>query len=369
MPVATQSKPQAGGGGAVPFLEGSWSYREFMAQDTHILGTTSATFSHQITPGGFLRGVSLFISSATGVLGTSAALVTDAPFSIFGSMSLVSIDGTDILYPMNGYSYYLVSRFARPWDMDPAREASGFSNTINPKFRLRFFVEGRITIGVLPNTDSRAQYRFQYTLNPLTAAATTQNGLVTKSTGVTAPKVTITIFLETYAQPPQVDYAGNAIVQIPDGLTLQRFCSHQSGTPTNTGTNTIKENRVGNLIRLLLLAVRGSNGKRVNLTSNPIRWRLDNTQLLTEYRTVRTYETDRFGSQQSATQTGTRPTGVYPYFRFHNPGQMDGDYWLATTEASYLQFELNGGPASGTLETITEDLAPAGPIPAYLRGL
>ena len=48
---------------------------------------------------------------------------------------------------------------------------------------------------------------------------------------------------------------------------------------------------------------------------------------------------------------------------------MDGDYWLPTTEASYLQFELNGGQSAGTLESITEDLAPAGPVPAYLQGL
>ena len=48
---------------------------------------------------------------------------------------------------------------------------------------------------------------------------------------------------------------------------------------------------------------------------------------------------------------------------------MDGNYWLPTTEASYLQFTLNGGTASGTFESITEDLAPAGPCPAYLQGL
>ena len=68
-------------------------------------------------------------------------------------------------------------------------------------------------------------------------------------------------------------------------------------------------------------------------------------------------------------QTGARPAGVYTYFRFHNPGQMDGDYWLPTTEASYLQFTLNGGASAGTLESITEDLAPAGLVPAYLQGL
>lgn len=377
MPVATQ------GGGAqaqqrqqVPFLAGSWEYSEWMAQDSLTLAN-STEFVHQITPGGFLRGITFSCTSASGVLGTTATLAGDSPWSILQSMTLESIDGTPILYPMLGYSYYLVARFCRPWDGDPANDGAvgsggigGFSNTINPAFRLRFFVEGRITIGVLPNTDARAQYRLRYTVAPLVQPANTSYGLVNSTTGVTAPVVTINLYLETYAQPPQVDYAGNPIVQIPDGLTLQRFLSHQAGDATNTGTFTIKENRVGNLIRTILLVTRTSSAVRSDLTADPIRWRLDNTQLLSEYRDRRDFESDRFGSQQNARlYNSTRPTGVLPYFRYHNPGQMDGNYWLATTEASYLQYELNGGFTSGTLESITEDLAPAGPVPAYLQGL
>jgi hypothetical protein len=59
---------------------------------------------------------------------------------------------------------------------------------------------------------------------------------------------------------------------------------------------------------------------------------------------------------------------VYVYPRWHNPGEMEGPYW-PTTEASYLSFELNGTPSGGTVEIITEDLAPAAPVPAYLQGL
>ena len=355
----------------VPFLAGSWEYSEWMAQDSLTIGN-STEYVHQITPGGFLRGITFSVTSASGVLGTTAVLAGDAPWSIIQSMTLESIDGTPILYPMLGYSYYLVSRFCRPWDGDPSLDPS-YSATINPAFRLRFFVEGRITIGVLPNTDARAQYRLRYTVGPLTAPAGAAYGLVNVTTGVTAPVTTINLYLETYAQPPQVDYSGNPIVQIPDGLTLQRFISHQAGDNTNTGTFTIKENRVGNLLRCLLLVQRNSVSVRTDLSADPIRWRLDNTQLLSEYRDRRDYEMDRFGSQQSARLANStslgRPTGTYVYFRYHNPGQMDGNYWLPTTEASYLQFELNGGVSSGTLESITEDLAPAGPVPSYLQGL
>ena len=372
---ATQSKAPAA---QVPFLAGSWEYSEWMAQDTLTIGN-SIEYVHQITPGGFLRGITFSLTSSGGTLGTTATLAGDAPWSVIQSMTLESIDGTPILYPMLGYSYYLVARYCRPWDGDPANDQAsssagsgvgGYSATINPSFRLRFFVEGRITIGVLPNTDARAQYRLRYTIAPLVQPAGSAYGLVSVSTGVTAPVLTMNLYLETYAQPPQVDYAGNPIVQIPDGLTLQRFVSHQAGDNTNTGTFTIKENRVGNLVRALILVQRNSANVRTDLTADPIRWRLDNTQLLSEYRDRRDFEMDRFGRQQQASHyNSVRPSGVYIWFRYHNPGQMDGNYWLPTTEASYLQFELNGGQSSGTLESITEDLAPAGPVPSYLQGL
>jgi hypothetical protein len=377
-----QPAPQA----SVPFLAGSWDYSEVLATDSLTMGAQT-DFSHNITPGGFLRGLSFVVTSASGVLGTSATLQGDAPYSIIYSMTLESIDGTPILYPMNGWAYFLVQRWARPWDGDPTGDP-GYSASINPSFRIRFFTEGRMTIGVLPNTDARAQYRVRYTVAPLVSSDGV-TGLVSASTGVTAPVITIVIAFEAYAQPPAADYGGNPIVQIPDGLALQRFCSHQAGDILNTGTATIKENRVGNLIRTLILVCRTSLGVRTDLISDPIRWRIDNTQLLIENRSRRDYEMNRFGKQQHAslqtaapgastgtyspatatTTTQARPVGCYVYFRYHNPGSMDGNYWLETTEASYLQYELNGGQASGTLESITEDLAPAGPVPAYLQGI
>jgi hypothetical protein len=376
LPVSTAAGGQQAQRSSVPFLAGSWEYSEWMAQDSLTM-LNQTEYVHQITPGGFLRGITFSLTSASGVLGTTASLAGDVPWSVIQSMTLESIDGTPILYPQLGYSYYLVARYCRPWDGDPANDGTtntggigGYSATINPGFRLRFFVEGRITIGVLPNTDARATYRLRYTVAPLLQPANTAYGLVSSTTGVTGPVLTFNLFLETYAQPPSVDYAGNPIVQIPDGLTLQRFVSHQSGDTTNTGSFTVKENRVGNLIRAIILVQRTSAAVRTDLTTDPIQWRLDNTQLLSEYRDRRDYEMDRFGSQQNARlYNSNRPTGVYTYFRYHNPGQMDGNYWLPTTEASYLQFALNGGQSAGTLESITEDLAPAGPIPSYLQGL
>jgi hypothetical protein len=168
------------------------------------------------------------------------------------------------------------------------------------------------------------------------------------------------------------------IAQLPDGLVLQRFVSHEIFN-TNGGNQVLKSNRVGNLVRTLIMIVRNNAtpAVRLDLTADPIRWRLDNTQLLNEQRQRRIYENNRFftfgGYAQGPGGTGVagaaRPTGVYVFPRHHSPGDMDGMYWLASTEASYLAFELNGTPAGGTIEIITEDLAPAGPVPPYLQGI
>jgi len=354
----TRGQQQGGGGAANPFMAATYEYAEQFFSQAVTPGTTAQDFTVNITPGGFLRGIYLSVVGTGGGLG-SGTLAGDYPFNIFSSMSLESIDGTPILYPMGGYSYYLASRYMRPWDGDPKQDPA-YVGTINTTFRQRYFLESRFTTGVVPNTDARAQYRLKFTVNTLA-------NLVTGGTP-TAPALTITGHVEQYAQPDRTDLHGRPNAQAPEGMSLQRFVSHESGIALNTGTNSVKSNRVGNLIRETILVVRDSSGVRADLTSDPIRLRLDNAQLSNEYRDHRDYEMDRFFSDEGF-DTTTRPTGVYVFPRWHKPGSRTGMSWMPTTEASYLMWELNGGPSAGTLEIITEDLAAVGPVPSHLVGI
>lgn len=353
--------PKQGGqaqAAANPFMAATYDYAEQFFSDTVTPGTTAQDFTHNITPGGFLRGVYLKVSGASGALG-SGTLAGDYPWNIFSSITLESIDGTPLRYPMDGYATYLESRFCRPWDGDPAQDPA-YVGTINATFRLRYFLESRMTTGVVPNTDARAQYRLRFTVNTLA-------NLVTGGTP-TAPTLTITGHVEQYAQPDKTDLHGRPNAQAPEGMALQRFVSREAGIALNTSTTNVKSNRVGNLIRTLILVVKNSSGVRTDLTSDPIRWRLDNAQLVTEYRDHRDYEMDRFYADQGF-DTTTRPTGVYVFPRWHKPGARTGMSWLPTTEATYQMFELNGGPSSGTVDIITEDLAPVGPVASHLIGI
>lgn len=369
MPVATAPAPasQQDQGSSSPapitFLEGTYEWSKPMFTDVVTPGSETIEIEHEVTVGGFLRGVVFDVTSSGGVLGT-ALIQPDNPWSLIKSVSLTSVDGTDILYPLGGYAQYLISRFCRPWDGDPALD-NQFSASINPAFRLRFFNELRETIGVLPNTDARAKYKITYTIDTA-AALYNLNG----STTTTPPTVTINTWPEIYAQPPAKNLEGVPIDQLPPGLAWQRFTSHTI-VNTTSGTNTIYCKRTGNLIRNLILVFRDGStpGVRTDLAGDPIRWTMDTTNLLTENRPRRDYEMDRFYAGYSG-QLRTRPTGVYVYSRWNDPGRLEGQSWLGTASNTELEFEVSDPVAGGTCEIITEDLAPVvSAVPPELENL
>lgn len=365
-PAAAQPAPVS----VVPFVSGTYEYTEPIASQTVTLGASAQDLNPiQITPGGFLRGLTIIVTSSGGALGTGV-LSPDAPFSIFNYITVESIDGTPIIYPMNGYSHYLASRYTRPWDLDPALDGSAsYSATINPAFRLFLSTESRSTLGVLPNTDARAQYRLRMALNPL-ASTNPAGGLLTTAGTATAPAVTVAVALQSYAQPPRASLSGQPVQQVPDGIAAQRFLSNQFDS-IGTGTNTVKLNRVGNLIRTLILVVRDSTGTRTDLTTDPVRLRVDNTQLFVTNRNTLDFNMWRWYQAMTApgVASSTRPTGVYVMQRWQDPGALMGVGWLETSPATFLQWELNGGPSNGSLQQIVEDVALVGPLAPYLENI
>lgn len=384
-PAATVGKNQApnaggnGNAGGLPFLIGSNQYREApFSVVAQLLDASAHETVVNITPGGYLRGITMQVSSSGGVLGTTAALMGDSPWSILSSVSLEDISGGPILYPMTGYAYMVIQKYFRPWAGDPAKH-SDFSNTINPAFTLRFFSEVFGSLGVLANTDARAQYRFRYTLAALTASGS--NGLVTVSTGVTAPTVTVKLSIETWSQPDLQDLLGNPIAQVPPGIVASRFNMHEIPVFTS-GTNVIRATLTGNEIRALGLIVRdGDSPKtRKNLTdanTGAIDARLDNRRLWKMNPTQLVEEMSTFYPFLGA-GTWTRDTGVYVYPRFGTPevdgtsAGGEGEYWLQTVEQTLLQFELSGGDlgtSPGSIELVYDVLAVAGAIPHNLEGI
>jgi hypothetical protein len=371
-PAATAA-PAAG---SIPFIVGSNLYREapFVTQ-SFALGASSQEFVNNVTPGGFLRGITMQVTSTGGVIG-SGVLTADSPYSILQSCSLEDISGGPILYPMGGFQYAMCQKYLRPWDGDPGKHPT-FSNTINPAFTLRFFAEIKDTLGVLANTDARAQYRFRFTL-----AAANQAGPygLTTTAATTNPTVTVKLYIESWAQPDLQDLLGNPITQIPDGLVCSRFLMHEQPQLTSAN-NVVRETLTGNEIRAFVFIVRNgdANHSRIDLTdtnASAIDFRLDSRRLWKMTPSQVIEEMTAF-YLNLGNGVWTRETGVFVVPRFSgspsagDPDAGQGEYWLQTVEQTLLQLEFGGGDVTtspGTFEIIYDALAIAGELSPDLEG-
>lgn len=384
MPVPGAQAPPAGHAGhagaqhaaAIPFLIGTNAYREAPFSTTVLtLGAASQETVVNVTPGGFLRGITMQVTSTGGVLG-AGVLAADVPFSILQSVSLEDISGGPILYPMSGFAYAMIQKYLRPWDGDVTKHPT-FSATINPSFTMRFFAEVKDTLGVLANTDARAQYRFRFTL-----AAGNQAGPfgLTTTAPTTQPTVTVKLYIESWAQPDLQDLLGNPIQQLPDGIVCSRFNMHEQPV-FNSGNNVLRFTLVGNEIRGLILIVRNgdANKTRVDLTdanAGAIDYRLDARRLWKMNPSQLIEEMNAFYLLLGS-GVWTREAGVFVIPRFSGPADAgdpaagQGEYWLQTVEQTLMQIELAGTDITtppGSVEFIYDALAIAGQVPAELEG-
>jgi hypothetical protein len=93
--------------------------------------------------------------------------------------------------------------------------------------------------------------------------------------------------------------------------------------------------------------------------SDPIRWQQDN-------RNLGVFSPDQLfqwmNEQYSGYDMGPRPQGVYIFPRFFNPGDLTGQGWLYTSNATKLTFETATASGlvagTGTVEFVTDEVYP-----------
>lgn len=358
--TAAPAQGGGGGGAVVPFLAASNIYVEKFQTQTSQLNASSQPFTYNVIPNGYASTVRMEMRSAGGAGGV---VTQDNPWNVYQSAELDNIDGANIIYPMGGFSHYIGNWMYKPWIGDPARRFD-YAAGSNPSCSLLIQPEIRNTAGVLANTDARSQYKVAYTLNTAQAVAT---GLTT------APTVTTTLYLETWAQPDKQDLHGNSQEAVPPGLNIQTLRRHQVGTLNGAGTaNTIQLANTGNEMRGVLFVIRDSNGLRQDYLSDPIRWRLD-TRAMGVFSPNEVFNLMTDFYDQLGNGTSTRPTGVYMWPRFRLPGDMLGQAWLTTTNATYVIFETTTAQGAvnmpGTWEVISDEVIPVGPVPAELDSI
>lgn len=340
-----------------PFVRGAFEHVEPVGLDVAFTpGANSVLLGQFDIPAfGFLRNVLLFVQ-ATGGTGTAAVYKEDAPWAILSEVVLSDVNGAPIVGPITGYELYLIHKYGGyVGAADPTRQPSYVAPATSGNFAfwLRIPVEigSRDALGSLPNQNASATYKLR-----LTGAAKT-DVYSTDPSGM--PSVRVRGYIEAWSQPAPTDLTtGRQNAQTPPALGTTQFWSKQVFT-INNGQNTVRLNRVGNLIRQLHLIFRTTSPARANNYPDPGQWFID-SKLLFNYPAALSpvYMEER---QISATVD----TGVQVWDWCHDfDGLLGGemrDQYLPTTQATRL--ELQGSFASaGTLVVLTNDVAPAGDI-------
>jgi len=387
-------------GGGNPFQLATNLYAEKNNAGVTTALTTSAGGSTpgggQVNAGQYARAVRLIFRTSTAGTVATAGATSDLPWNILTNVDLVNVDGSEILYPMGGYAHYLRLKYSRPWLGDPGTwQDAAVSTVLVPQFTLPLMPEIRWTAGVLANTDTRSQYRFDYTVD-------TETNFLQGGTGYTVhPVVNVQPYLDAWAQPDDRDLQGTPNQPVPPGLNLQTKQRHQIFTLNAAGSDNILQSALtGNALRCQILVTRGgSPSLRTDALTDPLLWQLDNRSMgkySTNPKLVSGTATSALGGDmlrqrdlefyapyfftQIANGGGVATAyvpfaveaGVYVFPRFIKPGDLYGEGWLYTANNTKEIFESTsaaGLGASPTAELITDEVYPVGPVDPSLTDI
>jgi hypothetical protein len=298
---------------------------------------------------GYMRHIVIQVEGSGGALG-GGTLNPDFPWNIFREVSLEDPNGTNYFGPVDGFTAYLANKHGGyAFNADPAQAPEFVGTIATPTFMLRVPVEitAHDGYGSLINQNAAAAFKLRLRVAPL-------SDLVSGG-APTAPDLRIRAYLEAWTQPLPTDELGRSQeVEPPAHPTAQYWSTF--AVPVSSGQQTFRLQRVGNLYRVLILVTRDSTGARNNLFPDPLRLTWDARDLYVEsalYRRRLVFE--RYG----------RPldTGVLVYDWISDGEGHAGDElrnsYLPTRSGTRL--ELSGAwTGSGTLQIVTNDIAPAG---------
>lgn len=327
------------------------SNNQEISNGSYQLTTSPKPFSINLNTNGFLKDYRCVVRSTGAVGGTPTA---DGPWNLFQQTTFQTPNSAQFFKTHSGYEYLLYQAYGRPWEGDPTKWYD-YAQSINPSFTFKLAPEIRYTAGSLPNMDSRRPYQVQGNIGAISSVI---SGAVT-----TAPTMTFASGIDTLAQPDGMDLMKRPNQQSPGGVALQVQRQLSSLTLNGAGsTNTFDARAItGNLMRLMILEVRDNLGARQDYLTDPITWTIDN-------RTLANYtQADLFGQMNdfyagSGSGYMARPTGVYVFPRFFNPGTLQGQGWLQTSGATKLQWQSTTAAGAtnvpGTVNILSEQVVP-----------
>jgi hypothetical protein len=353
-----------GGGGQNPF----WEVTNLFSQKNKLgiipaflMTAAVVNGGAQINFGNYFRGLRLQVRTTAAPVGAfTPPPNNDLGFQLISAMGIQNTDGAEILFDViNAFAYYQRNKYMRPWlkDWAAAYDYVAPATAIGPAYTVFLNTEVRQQLGCLENTDTRSQYTWTDTL----AGTGTANGNF-GSYATTQATVAVTPYTDMWAQPDSADLEGVANQRIPPGVNFQTKTRHQIFALGTTGNdNNFLSTLTGNAVRAMLLICRDGTGARQDALTEPITWTLDNRNLgnLSPDQVFRW--ADDFLCSYSQT---TRATGVYPFLRFYDPGDLKGQGWLYTANSTAVNWESVSQSVAtvGTAELVQEEVYAVGAI-------
>lgn len=348
----------------VPFVRAAQEHIESFLDVSQVIGASNVPLAPVDIPAyGFIRGIFIEVT-ATGGTGAAAVAKGDAPFSALTDISIMDVNGAPIVGPLDGYDLYLADKYGgyRRATTNPRLhpDFGAVAATGNFSFLLYVPVEvsGRDGLGSLANLNAASSYKLRATV--------AAKGATYATDPTTLPTVRVRAWLDAWTQPAGTDLRGNPQATQPPAHGTTSFWS-KNVVNVNAGQQTIRLQRVGNLLRDVVFIFRDASGVR-NKTNFPAPFQIYwDTRLLKEYQPItwRGQMSQRFGLTGADDAAGGLDTGVYVEDYIHEfDGQAGAelrDGWLPTVQSTRLEVFGNFG-APGTLTILTNDVSPAGEV-------
>jgi hypothetical protein len=337
----------------VPFTRASYEYVQQLLDvsqlsdgNTHIIGP------FDIPAYGYLRSL-LIMVDATGGTGAAAVAFEDAPWSTIATITFYDVDGAPTM-SLSGHDLYIINKWGTKFLNDPVSSPkySAVAATGNYAFLLRLPLEisNFDALGALPNQDSSATFKCQITMAANTGVYTTQP--------TTQPTVRFRCFMECWAQPNPTDLLGRPQQTEPPEVGTTQFWS-KNVKVVGAGAQTIKIDRVGNLLKNIIFVFRNNTPVRDTTDfPDPIQIMWDGRIMTNEARDVRRhYMWERFGYAASALDTG-----VFVFDELHDlisnfAGMVTKDLLVPTTLGTLLTL-VGNFVVAGNLTILVNDIQP-----------
>lgn len=385
----TISRPQNAAQGTkapvavIPFTRASRRKSRLASQVGPITlnASTQALQPMQLPAAGFLRYIDLTITGVTAGNAATVAFQNDGPFNLLQQISLLSANGDALISPIDGFSLYLLNKYAALGRdrYDPVADpnfsvttgagATGGSFTF--KLRIPVEVDSRDAFGALQNMAANQSFLLQLSLNNTAGLYTVQP--------TSAPAVSITAVMEYWAAPAQQNSTGDAQAITPPGIGSVSLIQTQQPPITASTQQNIQQLNVGNTIRAVIYVLRTAAGVRSEADwPNVTNFYVNNDPWY--YKTKANWRSQMGTNYQLAAPTAT-PTagamdnGVFVLNDFINQGAAGNERvsaggnrneWLVTGSATAFNIEaVNWGATAASLLILQNTIRPVSPQAVY----